>query len=72
MNTRITVDLQNPQLLTLIRLQVAHEGVSIRELVVKALESYLSNMKENKSVLKLSEATFEEWDNPKDSEYDAL
>lgn len=72
MNTRITIDLQNPQLMTMLKLQVAQEGKALREVVVEALEHYLSHKRENQALLKLAESSFAEWDNPKDSEYDHL
>lgn len=72
MNTRITLDLQNPKLLTMLRFQVAQEGKTLREVVVEALESYLSHKRENQALLQLANNTFKEWDNPKDSDYDSL
>ncbi len=72
MNTRLTIDLGSPQLLTLLRLEAAHKGQAIREVVIKALESYFSHKRENQAILKLAEKAFSEWDNPKDSEYDRL
>ena len=72
MSTRITIDLQNPSLLTLLKLEAAHTHKLIREIIVEALEGYFSSKKENQAILKLAEKTFAEWDNPKDSEYDSL
>ncbi len=72
MNTRLTIDLQNPQLLMMLKLQGAQENKALREVVVEALEHYFSYKRENQAMLKLAEPTFEEWDNPKDSEYDRL
>lgn len=72
MNTRITIDLHDPQLLKLLRLEAAQEGKALREVIVKALESYFSSKRENRAVMKLAEKVFSEWDNPKDSEYDRL
>ncbi|MBI4412088.1 MAG: hypothetical protein HY541_06365 [Deltaproteobacteria bacterium] len=72
MNTRITIDLGQPRLLTLLKLTAAQTGKSIREVVVEALEGYFSHRRENQAILKMAEKTFAEWDNPKDSEYDKL
>ena len=72
MNTRLTIDLQNPQLLTMLKLQVAQENRTIREVIVEALENYLSHKRENQALLHLAESSFAEWDNPKDSDYDHL
>ena len=72
MNTRITIDLQEPTLLMGLKFQAVQEGKAIREVVVEAIQNHLSHKKENQSVMKLAEAAFQEWDNPKDSEYDRL
>lgn len=72
MNTRITIDLHDPDLLRLLKLEAAHEGKAIREVIVSALEGYFSARRENRSVMKLAEKVFADWDNPKDSEYDGL
>ena len=70
--TRITVDLRDPQLVKLLRLEAAQEGKTLREVIVAALESYFSAKRENQAVMKLAERVFSEWDNPKDSEYDRV
>lgn len=72
MNTRLTIDLQNTQLLTMLKLYSAQEHLTLRQVVVEALEQYLSHKRENQVLLKLAENSFAEWDNPKDSEYDKL
>ena len=72
MNTRLTIDLQNPKLLTLLKFEAAREGKLLREVVVEAIECHLSHRRENQALLKLAEPAFEEWDNPKDSDYDRL
>ncbi len=72
MNTRLTVDLQDPQLLKLLRLKAAQDDKTIREIIVDALRGYLSSQQENLAILKMAESSFEEWDNPKDSDYDRL
>ena len=72
MNSRITIDLHDSNLLRLLKLEAAHEGRPIREVVVRALEGYFSARKENQAVVKLAEKVFADWDNPKDAEYDRL
>ena len=72
MNTRITIDLQEPALLMGLKLQAVQERKALREVVVEALQNYLSHKKENQNLMKLAEASFQEWDNPKDAEYDRL
>lgn len=72
MDTRLTIDLKNPQIFKLLRLESAEEGKAIREIVVQALEYYLSHRRENRAILALAEKSFAEWDNPQDSVYDNL
>lgn len=72
MDTRITVDLRDPQLLKLLRLEAAQEGKTIREIITIALEAYFSSRRENQAILKLAEQAFAEWDNPRDSDYDRV
>jgi hypothetical protein len=72
MNTRLTLDLQNPKLMTLLRFEAVREGKALREIVVEALECHLSHRRENQALLKLAEPVFGEWDNPKDSDYDRI
>ena len=72
MSTRLTVDLGDPKLVRLVRMEAARESTSIREVVVRALEAYLSGRRENQALAKLASATFEEWDNPEDAAYDRL
>ena len=61
METRITIDLRDPQLLKLLRLEAAKEGKTLRELVVAALESYFSGKRENQAIMKLAEKVFSEF-----------
>ncbi|MDO8519962.1 MAG: hypothetical protein Q7T11_07365 [Deltaproteobacteria bacterium] len=72
MNTRLTIDLGEPRLLTLLKITAAQTGKTLREVVVEALESHFSSRRENQAILKMAEKTFAEWDNPRDSEYDKL
>ena len=72
LQTRITIDLGQPQLLTLLRLESAQTGKAIKEIMVEALQGYFSSKKENKTLLKLAETAFAEWDNPHDAAYDQL
>lgn len=71
-DTRITVDLGDPQLVKLLRMEAASEGKTLREVITSALEGYFSAKRENQAVMKLAEEVFSEWDNSKDSDYDRL
>jgi hypothetical protein len=72
MDTRITVDLRDPRLVKLLRLEAAHEGKTIREVITNALEAYFSARREDQALMKLAERVFSEWDNPKDSAWNEL
>ncbi len=71
-NTRITIDLQDSNLLMALKWMATHEHKAIREIVVEAIEGYLSHKRENQALMKLAEPVFSEWDNLKDSDYDKL
>ena len=71
-NTRISTDLKDPRLTHLLKLEAEESGQSIREVLVTALEGYFSHKLESKALLKASESVFEEWNDPRDSDYDNL
>lgn len=72
MTTRITVDLGDTRLARQLRLEAAREGTSIRQIVVRAVEAYLSSRREDLALAKLAESAFAEWDNEEDAAYDRL
>ena len=72
MSTRLTVDLGDQQLVRLVRMEAARESTSIRDVVVRALQAYLSGRRENQALAKLADPAFEEWYNPEDAAYDGL
>lgn len=72
MNTRLTIDFKDPQLFKKLKFVAADKDCSMREVIVSAMDAYFSDYLENRAVLKLSEKTFEEWDNPLDADYDRL
>lgn len=72
MNTRITLDLGEPRLMTLLKITAVQSGKTLREVMVEALESYFSHQRENQALLASADKTFAEWDNPQDSEYDKI
>lgn len=71
-NARISTDLGDPQLLKLLKHEARVSELSIKEVLVKALESYFANKLETKALQKISEPIFEEWNDPRDSDYDKL
>ena len=72
MNTRFTADLEDPRLMRLLKLEAQECSLSMKDVIVRALEQYFSDRLETKALLKISEAVFEEWDDPRDSDYDKL
>jgi hypothetical protein len=72
MGTRITVDLGNPALLKLLKMESQETNSTVREVLIRALESYFAHKLETKALMRASEAIFEEWNDPKDSDYDKL
>ena len=54
------------------KLEAQESGETIREVLVKALRSYFSHRLETKALMRASESVFEEWNDPRDSEYDKL
>lgn len=72
MKTRISTDLGDPRLIKLLKMQAQESSISVKEVLVQALESYFSHRLETKALIKASESIFEDWDNPLDADYDKL
>lgn len=71
-SARISMDLGNPRLLKLVKLDSQETGRTMREVVSEALELYFNDRLETKAINKSSESVFEEWNNPLDADYDQL
>ena len=72
MKARLSTDLGNPLLLKLLKNEAHEKDTTIREVLITALESYFAHRLENKVMQNASESVFEEWNDPKDSDYDKL
>lgn len=71
MGTRLSTDLGDARLLRLLKAAEAQErDTSVKEVLVPALEAYFADRLETKALARLTESTFTEWDDPRDSEYD--
>lgn len=70
MQTRLTIDLKDTHLLSLIKMEAARQHLAIRDVIVNALNAYFADREETTSLTKLAEVAFSEWDNPKDAAYD--
>ncbi len=72
MRTRISTDLGDPRLMRLLKLEAQETDTTVKEVLVRALESYFHHKLETKALLKASESVFEEWNNPLDAQYDKI
>ncbi len=70
--TKLSTDLGDPKLLKLLRLEAELTDTSIKEVLVTALEGYFAHRLESRALQKAAESTFEEWNDPRDSDYDRL
>ena len=48
------------------------KGKKVSEFVKEILDDYLAENEENNGMMKLSESSFDEWDNEEDAVYDRL
>ena len=71
-NARLSTDLGDPRLLKLLKQEAASTDQSIKEILVQALEAYFAHRLETKALAKASESSFDEWNDPRDAEYDQL
>lgn len=72
MKARLSTDLGNPVLIKLLKHEAQLSDSSVKDVLVRALEAYFAHRLETKALQKASEAVFEEWDDPRDSDYDNL
>lgn len=72
MSSRISTDLGNPLWLKLLKREAQDTDASIKEVLTQALEYYFAHRLETKALQKAAEAVFEEWNDPRDAEYDRL
>lgn len=71
-NTRITVDLEDPNLLKLLKAEAQEKNSSMKAVLITALEGHFQHKLEQRFLYKSSDAIFQEWANDKDADYDAL
>ncbi len=72
MNTKLTLDFGNEQLVKMLKVQAMRSGTSMKNVIVKALEAYFTNEVEYQALLRGAEQTFAEWKHPADAAYDKL
>lgn len=72
MSTRISTDLGDPRLMRLLKAEAAERDTTVKDVLTRALEAYFAERLETKALAKLAEASFSEWNDPRDAEYDRL
>jgi hypothetical protein len=72
MGTRISTDLSDPRLMKLLKAEANDNDTTVKDVLSRALEAYFAERLETKALARLAEDAFEEWDDPRDSEYDKL
>ena len=70
--TRITADLGNPLLIQMIKLEAQQKNLTLREVLVAALEAYFGHRLEQQLMYKAAQETMQEWQDPKEDAYDKL
>ena len=71
-SARIATDLGDPKWIRLLKMEASEKGLSMKAVLIAALESYFAERLETNALSKASESVFEEWDNPLDKDYDRL
>lgn len=72
MGTRISTDLSDPRLVKLLKAEALERDVTIKEVLTRALEAYFADRLETQAFARVAESAFDEWNDPRDSDYDAL
>jgi hypothetical protein len=66
------MDLGDPRLVRLLKREANETDSSMKDVVVRALEAYLAHRLETKALVKATESIFEDWNDPRDADYDRL
>lgn len=72
MGTRISTDLSDPRLMRLLKAEAHERDTTVKDVLSRALEAYFAERLESKALAKLAESSFEEWNDPRDADYDQL
>jgi hypothetical protein len=72
MKSRISITLKNRKLLRLLKLEARDHGCSVADVLVRALEAYVADRLEIKALERTTETVFDEWNDPRDSDYDRV
>lgn len=71
-NTRISADLGSPRLIRLLKREAQETGSTMKEVLIRALESYFAHRLETQALARAAESVFNDWNDPRDSDYDRL
>lgn len=72
MSARISTDLGDPAWIKLLKMEAQEKNQSIKEVLITALDAYFTHRLETKALQKASESVFEDWNDPRDADYDNL
>jgi hypothetical protein len=72
MGSRISTDLSDPRLLRMLKAEAHERDTTIKDVLARALEAYFAERLETKALGRLAESAFDEWDDPRDADYDRL
>jgi hypothetical protein len=70
--TRLSADLNDPRLIRLLKAEASERDTTVKDVLTRALETYFAERLETKALAKLAESAFEEWNDPRDADYDRL
>lgn len=72
MGTRISTDLGDARLVRLLKAEANEHDTTVKDVLVRALEAYFADRLETRALAKIAEASFSEWNDPRDADYDRL
>jgi hypothetical protein len=72
MKARLSADLGDPRLLKMLKAEANEKGSSVKEVLITALEGFFAHRIESKELQRASEVIFDEWEDPRDKDYDKL
>ena len=72
MGTRISTDLSDPRLMRLLKAEAHERDTTVKDVLSRALEAYFAERLESTALAKLAEGSFDDWNDPRDADYDRL
>ncbi len=56
----------------LLKAEALERDTSIKDVLTRALEAYFAERLEAKTIARMADSAFEEWEDPRDADYDRL